>query len=590
MIQPRDYQQEAYDAGIAHARKSDEPAILELGTAGGKSIIVALLAQTVKKAGKRVLVLCPSADLVVQNANKFRDIGEKCSIFSAKLGKKHTGYPVVFGTPISVANSLTSFDDSYALMVVDECHTVGEDDDSSYQKILACLRTKNSKLRLIGLTATPSRGKHKLVSKSATFKHIAYSMPSHELSARGWTVPFTLGVSSDGYSLGKLKLGNNGKFKQSEVDDATLEKERLTRSIVDDVIRIMALQGRNAAMFFASSIKHAKEIFSYLPARETTMIDGKTASGDRARILEETKNGQWRYLVNVGTLTTGVDLPIVDTIVMLRRTESGALFLQILGRGCRLYDTNWLHKYGQMNRLDEHYSGKMDCLVLDYGSNVDGFSMDDDLVLTGLTESRDKKDDDDEFFPIDCPECGHENRHTSQRCTGITHENIRCSYRFIYKSCPECDKPNAPSARYCYSCDATLIDPEGKLSRNPSIGAGIPFHVAVIDMTLKEHWKGESQSLRVIYKVTDGDKTWEISEYLKNYSLYKFIQQTGGISNTVDNAIKEAAALVVPTRLMVKKRKGSKFFEISSRYFDLDVDRKNQLDMEAQENDTLVTN
>lgn len=579
MIEPRDYQQAAYDAGISHARSSTEPAILELGTAAGKSIIVAMLAQTVKKSGKRVLVLCPSGDLVQQNSGKFRDIGELCSIYSAKLGQKNVGHSVVFGTPISVANNLDDFDESYALMIVDECHTLGEDEESSYQKILDHLRKKNPKLRLIGLTATPSRGKHKLVSDSATFKHVAYSMPSYELSKRGWTVPFTLGVAStDGYDMSKLKLGNNGKFKQSEVDDITLEKERLTRAIVDDVIKIMDQQGRKAGMFFTASIKHAKEVFSYLPAGQTAIVDGKTASGERARILHETKEGKWRYLVNVGTLTTGVDLPIVDTIAMLRRTESGALFLQILGRGCRLYDPNWKAEYGQMNWQSEHYAGKADCLVLDFASNIEGFALDDDLVLTGLTEAKEKKDDDDDFFAIACPDCGHENRHTSQRCTGVSVEGVRCQYRFIKKDCEECGAHNSPSARDCWKCGATLIDPDDKLSRNPAIGAGIPFQCAVMEMTLKEHWKGDSQSLRLMYKVTDGSKTYEVSEFLKPslWSWSKWVKETQCTANTVEGAVLIASTLRVPTRLMVKKKKGSKYFEVCNRYYD--SDSQNQLD------------
>lgn len=579
MFQARDYQQEAYEAGLAHARKNEEPAILELGTGGGKSIIVALLAQTVRKAGKRVLVLCPTGDLVVQNVAKFRALGEYCSIYSAKLGHKNAGHPVVFGTPISVANNLSDFDENYALVIVDEAHTVGEDDDSSYQKILAHLRTKNPKLRLIGLTATPSRGKTKLVGPKSTFKHVAYAMPLYELSQKGWTVPFTLGVAAEGYHLEKLQLAANGKFKQSEVDELTLEKERLTRSIVADVIRIMAEQGRNAAMFFTSSIKHAKEVFSYLPEGQTAIVDGKTATAERTRILEETKQGKWKYLVNVGTLTTGVDLPVVDTIAMLRRTESGALFLQILGRGCRLYDPNWKDEWGQMNWRHENYTGKSDCLVLDYASNLEGFGMDDDLVLTKLTEAKDKQDADDEYFPIACPDCGHENRHTSQRCTGISYDGLRCQYRFIYKECIECNTKCSPSARNCHACDAVLIDPDDKLSRNPAIGAGTPFQVAVMKMTLRQHWKGDSESLRITYEVTDGNKTYEVSEFLKQWSFHKFMKQVGGIANTIELAVKSASTLTIPTRLMIKKRKGSKWFEVCNRY--VDSDSKNQLDSEA---------
>jgi hypothetical protein len=99
-------------------------------------------------------------------------------------------------------------------------------------------------------------------------------------------------------------------------------------------------------------------------------------------------------------------------------------------------------------------------------------------------------------------------------------------------------------------------------------------------MTLRQHWKGESQTLRVDYNVTDGGKSWIISEFLKpgNFGFHKFTQSVGAIGNSVDNVVAEAALLTPPSRLMVKKRKGSKFFEIVSRYRS---DSKNQLALEA---------
>lgn len=588
MIQPRDYQQLAYEAGIQHARATDEPCILELGTAAGKSIIVAMLAQTVQRAKKRVLVLMPNGDLCVQNSQKYKDIGEKCSIYSAKLGKKHTGHPVVFATPISVANNLDDFGDEYALVIVDECHTVSEEEDSSYQKILAHLKSKNKRLRLIGLTATPVRFKTKLVNKNTTFKHTAYRMQSHQLATAGWTVPYVLGATTEGYHLADVKVQSNGKFKASDIDALTLDKERLTRAIVDDVVRIMDEQGRKCGMFFAASLKHAAEVMSYLPAGESAIIDGKTAGGERSRILEETRDGKWRYLVNVGTLTTGTDLPIVDTIALLRATEAIGLLIQILGRGCRLYDPLW--QYGQMNRLDPNYQGKMDCLVLDYGSNLERFALDDDMTITGLIAAKNAQDADDDYLIVDCPECGHGNRHTAQRCVGVTALDTRCEYRFVFKTCEACDTKNSPSARYCRHCEAELINPEDKLTRKAAIGPGVPFFVDVHEMELRPHYKNGSESLRVDYTVDDGERRFVVSEFLKPEAEYwgtkkkfhDFAQQVGAIGNNVANVVAEAALLTKPDRILIKKQKGTKFYEIVSRAMpSSNGDRKNQLDQIA---------
>jgi len=99
-------------------------------------------------------------------------------------------------------------------------------------------------------------------------------------------------------------------------------------------------------------------------------------------------------------------------------------------------------------------------------------------------------------------------------------------------------------------------------------------------MTLREHWKGDSQSLRVEYSVTDGERTYEVNEFLKPsmWSWKKWSQQTGCIATTVELAVSSASALTMPTRLMIKKKKQSKYFEIVNRYVDPPIDRKNQLD------------
>lgn len=582
MLIPRDYQQESADKALTYMRKTHDPGVLVLTTAAGKSIVVSIIAHVVQKAGKRVLCLAPNADLITQNAEKYRAIGEHCSLFSASLNKKHTGHPVVFATPLSVVNSLDHFNDEYALIIIDEAQGVSDEDETAYQQIISHIKARNPRVRVLGLTATPMRGKTKLVGPERTFKEIIHELPHHELSKLGWVVPYKLGHTQEHYELSKINVQSNGKFKQSDIDEATLNKERLTRAIIADVDKIMRADGRKCAMVFASSIKHGEEILSYLPDGEAFLVTGKTAKGLRRGTLEEARQGDWRFLVTVTALGTGTDVPVCDTVVFLRATESIGLLLQFMGRGCRLYDKAWKLPPGELNWTHEAYQGKLDCLVLDYAENIERFNLDDDLTITGLVDAKNKQDDDDEFFEIDCPDCNTANRHTAQRCVGVN-DGVRCEYRFIFKECGECQAQNSPSARHCYKCDAELIDPNNKLTRNAAVGAGIPFQAAVMSMTLRQHWKGDSESLRVTYNVTDGDKSWEVNEFMKPtmWNWNRWAKETGCAANTVEGAVAVASLLRVPTRLMVKKKKGSKYFEIVSRYYDPVIDRNNQLDRAA---------
>jgi DNA repair protein RadD len=564
MLTPRDYQAEAADEAVSFMRSSKDPGVLSLCTAAGKSIIVAVVAAVVTKAGKRVLCLAPNGDLIKQNSSKYRATGNHCSIFSAKLGQKKTGHNVVFGTPRSVANSLDRFDESYALVIIDECDGVSEDEETTYQLIIRHIRAQNPNVRILGLTATPFRGRNKLVGEDNTFKHIIYDLPHGELSKRGWVVPYRMGAVHEHYELCTVNTSD-----QAAIDSATLNKERLTRAIVADVQNIMAVEGRNCGLFFASSIEHGKEILSYLPVGQAVFIDGTTAN--RGALLDEIRAGKWRYVVNFNVLSVGTDLPIVDVIILLRAMGSARLLLQILGRGCRLYDPLWSGPASELNWLHPDYQGKTDALVLDYGQNIERFSLDDDLTISGLVAAKLANDAGDEPFYIDCPDCSTPNPHTAVRCVGQTHKG-RCDYYFVFKTC-DCGVINAPSARYCRSCKAELVDVEKKLTRKPAIGAGVAVYVDVIGMRLRPHTKGNNRTLRVDYEVMYGDRAMEVMEFLNPEPqswgsanrFASFCEVTGAIGTSIDRIVESAPVLTMPSRLLVKRDRGSKYFSVVSR-------------------------
>jgi hypothetical protein len=72
-----------------------------------------------------------------------------------------------------------------------------------------------------------------------------------------------------------------------------------------------------------------------IPARAlTSHVD----TADRHAAIEQLKRGDLKILFTVDLFNEGVDLPTVDTILLLRPTESATIFLQQLGRGLRLAD------------------------------------------------------------------------------------------------------------------------------------------------------------------------------------------------------------------------------------------------------------
>lgn len=488
----RPYQQSAHDAAWDHIKGNIEPCLIEAATGAGKSHIIAALADTVHShTGKRVLCLAPSAELVVQNREKFLATGNRASMFSASAGGKELRNKVVFGSPLTVKNRISRFKDGYAAVIVDEAHGL----TPTLKSIIDAMRDGNPNLRVIGTTATPYRmntgyifrmwpdGKVNDDSRARDpyFAKLVSSITAPELIGMGFlTTPVVGAPGAEGYDTGDMQTNARGQFDKADVDRAYHGKGRLTADIVADVVS--QCRNRKGVMFFAATIQHAQEVMESLPPELSAIVTGSTSKKDRESILARFKSQRIKYLVNVAVLTTGFDAPHVDCIAILRKTESAGLWSQIMGRGLRLDD------------------GKANCLVLDYTTNIDDHFPDGDLFDPQIEAKRAKEKGDG--IQAECPECGYENTfganpdcadfgvdkhgycidlagnqiqtdhgpmpaHYGRRCWGMHPaaggKYERCAYRWTGKDCPECGESNDIAARYCVKCRCEIVDPNEKL-------------------------------------------------------------------------------------------------------------------------------
>ena len=485
------------DAAIAFLRAHIAFACIEAATGAGKSHMIAAIARFIHElTGKRILCLAPSAELVMQNREKYLATGNPCSTFSASAGAKELRHPVVFGSPLTVKNRISRFckpgAEGYALVVVDECHGV----TPTVQGIISAMREANPNLRVLGLTATPYRlgsgyvfqewpdgrinGPHK--ARDPYFAKCVYRVDARSLIAQGYLTPPVIGATeAKGYDTSALVADARGRFDAAEVDRAYHGHGRKTAAIVGDVVR--QAQDRRGVLMFAATVRHAEEVMASLPPSLSAIVTADTKKSDRDRILREFKAQRLKYLVNVAVLTTGFDAPHVDLIAMLRKTESVGLLQQIVGRGLRLSP------------------GKADCLVLDYTTNIEDHCPDGDLFSPKVKA---RPEEDGKLITVWCPKCQAENEfkrrpnisddaetdksgylvdlngnpvetehgpmpsHFGRRCYGLmrdgrTGDLVQCDYRWTSKPCPNCDAENDIAARYCEACKCELVNPNEKL-------------------------------------------------------------------------------------------------------------------------------
>lgn len=526
----RPYQQEAHDAIIGWIKRNTAPCCIEAATGAGKSHIIAALADTIHamSGGKHVLCLAPSAELVKQNAEKFKLVGAKCSIFSASAGEKSLRHPVVFGTPGTVINSIKRFGSEFAAVVIDECHGV----TPTVKSIIEEMKLANPNLRVIGMSATPYRMGTGYIfgfypdgkpvpedkAKEPYFEACVYRIQAYELIKDGFLTNPTIGQPNvDGYKTLDMQLNNRGQFDSFAIDRAYHGQGRKTSAIIADVIS--QAQFVRGVMIFAATVRHAEECMASLPPDMSALVTGETPKKERDGIIAAFKAGRIKYLVNVSVLTTGFDAAHVEMIAILRATESVGLLQQIIGRGLRIEEF------------------KETCVILDYAENLPRHCPDGDVFNPKIEVT--KGDQEESSLTCICPLCSVENdftprknkddfeidvngyfvdgdgypiqtewggmpAHYGRRCGAkvtIAGERIQCTYRWTFKPCPHCEAENDISNKYCIKCKGEIVDPNDKLR--------LEFKAKKKDPTIKQTdnvitWSKRNHLSR------SGKETWKI--------------------------------------------------------------------------------
>jgi DNA repair protein RadD len=334
----RDYQKRTIDQLYEWFRNGNEGnPCLVLPTGSGKSHIVAALCKDALQnwPETRVLMLTHVKELIEQNAEKMRLHwpGAPMGIYSASIGRRQLGEPITFAGIQSIrdkAHLLGHID----LVIIDECHLVNHKEEGGYRKLLTDLFDVNPQMRVIGLTATPYRLGHGLITdKPAIFSDLIESVSIEELIRKGHLAHLrSKSTASQLDVTGVHKRG--GEYIESQLQ-AAVDNEKMNRAIVQEVI---ARAGdRKAWLFFCAGVRHAENVRDVLQdfGIVAECVTGDTPKAERESILNRYKAGQIRALTNANVLTTGFDYPDIDLVAMLRPTMSPSLYVQMAGRGMR---------------------------------------------------------------------------------------------------------------------------------------------------------------------------------------------------------------------------------------------------------------
>ena len=307
-----------------------------LPTGSGKSHIVAALCKDAVQTypHTRILMLTHVKELIEQNAEKMRQHWKNApmGIYSASIGKREID-AITFAGIQSVRNKASLFR-HIDLVLIDECHLVSHKDEGSYRQLINELTAINPALRVVGLTATPYRLGHGLITDGdALFDALIEPVSIEELVHKGYLAPLRSKLTKLDFDLSKVKK-RGGEYIDADLQAAIDTKDKNIKVVQE----IMALAGeRKSWLIFCTGVDHSQHIMDVLRAHNipAASITGATPKAEREQLIERFKAGYLKAITNCSVLTTGFDYPDIDLIAMLRPTMSPSLYVQMAGRGMR---------------------------------------------------------------------------------------------------------------------------------------------------------------------------------------------------------------------------------------------------------------
>lgn len=335
-VRPFPYQQEMLDMikaeRLVHGRHHN---LVVAATGTGKTVIAALdfrgLVEAANGRRPRLLFVAHRKEILEQSLRTYREVLADASFGELYVsGSRPEAWQHVFASVQSLnAYGVTNIPaDAFDVVVIDEFHHA---EARTYRRILDHLRPTE----LLGLTATPERADG--VDVRTFFDgRTAAELRLWDALGADLLCPFHYFAVADGTDLRSVKW-SRGRYDEGELESVYTGNDVRARIVLRQLRDKVADLSAMRALGFCVSVPHAEymtRVFNEagVPARTVT---GMTPTHVRAQALRDLREATVNVLFTVDVFNEGLDVPDVDTLLMLRPTESATIFMQQLGRGLR---------------------------------------------------------------------------------------------------------------------------------------------------------------------------------------------------------------------------------------------------------------
>ena len=303
-------------------------ALVIAATGTGKTYMSAFDVKAYKP--KRLLFIVHREEILRKAKETFETLlpNEKITfgLLTGTSKDKHTDY--LFATIQTISRCYQEFRrDEFDYIIYDEAHHATS---PTYQTVMDYFTPKFT----LGMTATPERSDNMNVFELFD-NNVGIEVRLHEALEDDLIIPFHyFGITDiEGIDLSDV-----------DIDDiAEITKRLKVNERVDFIVEKMKFYGHDGVkqkcLGFCASIEHAEFMSAEFNRRgfNTVALHGGHSVEQRSYFINKLENDQddLEVIFSVDIFNEGVDIPSVNSVLMLRPTNSPIVFIQQLGRGLR---------------------------------------------------------------------------------------------------------------------------------------------------------------------------------------------------------------------------------------------------------------
>ncbi len=390
MISLRPYQRVAVSQVISSFVSGREKMYIQMATGTGKTAVAAAIIAKLLTMGKikKVLFMVDRDSLATQTVNKLNEYGSgeywEIKRLTTNPSDRYADILVSTVQMLATGDKFALYpNDFFDLIILDECHRSYFGD---WHKVVEYFRKGDKKAVILGLTATPSDKETVNTDRyfgPPVFRYTYRQAVKDDILAD--TVYYKFQTNVDLYGIHELGFDFDPEDLGRAVD--VPQRNELIAEKYFEVINFEKEKKLKKALVFAASIQHANnlryafirkynelmglppddaEAEDFIVAIHTGMPDAKGLIREFQRI-----NSGIKIAVSIDMLSTGIDAPDIEVLVMARPTKSKVLYAQMKGRGAR--------------KCEE--TGKDKFILIDF---VDSWAIEEEVITNEILEKEEE--------------------------------------------------------------------------------------------------------------------------------------------------------------------------------------------------------